>query len=444
MTNSGNDRKAPPGGPKRPAPAAPAAAPAKPQPPAPRVGGSAVGGAAAGRPLPQGARPLPPGARPQPPSRPLPPIEEAEPEAKTTAINLADLGLDSDEATVSVDADAIRAKASLRPAPPARPQPARPAPAAAEEVEEKTTAFRVEDLPPHEEEPKRPPQKTLLGHPAPKPGAAVRGAPAPAKRQETVALAKAPIAAAAAPDDGEATTAMNMDDMLARIETDNAPAEEEADEKTSALSLDDIASLEEGRAKMQRQAAAMAAGGARPAPAAAKPAPVRPAPAAKPAPAPVAIAEDERTMAVSLEDMPAPVRRAPAKAAPAARAPAPEPVEDDMVEVEEVAPPTKFKAKPAPGKAAPGAAKPGMKPAAKAAGGGKFRAPAASSADVPSGEGFVGAIRYALAYGGLEAQMEAGVIPQQDLDSGRKKQGFINLIIVGGSLAVLMTVFAFL
>ncbi len=149
-------------------------------------------------------------------------------------------------------------------------------------------------------------------------------------------------------------------------------------------------------------------------------------------------------MAISLEDMPAPVRRAPAKAAPVARAPEPEPIEDEVVAEEEVAPLPRAKAKSVAAKAPPAAAKAGARPAARPVGGGKSRAPVSDAGDVPSGEGFVGAIRYALAYGGLEAQMEAGVIPQQDLDPGRKKQGFVNLIIVGGAMAVLMTVFAFL
>lgn len=422
---SGNDKKGPPApGARRPAPQ-----------PGARPTGPTSGGAAARPPAPSTApapgrpnpapRPAPaaPNAlsgRPAPAPRPAPrPPEDLDADAKTTAFNLADMGLDQDESTVSVEASSIRPSAA-RPAPAPAPAPrpaARPAPQPVDE--EKTTAFNLADLPPEDDVRAAP--STFVGG-ASKPGAAVRGGAAPAKRNETLALAPSAVRA-------------------------RAPMPAPDEEKTSALSLDDIERIDAQPRPPQ------------------KPAALAPKAAGK---LPVQIEESERTMAVPLDDAIAAIDAAPQKKPVAARiAPkAAEPAEggdekttamteDDIARLEEMkrqklaakaaAAAAAAEGSPSGLRAAAGAQTPEVasppkaKPVAKAAAGGAKAA--FGKVDLAASEGFIGAVGYAFKHDALEQQMAEGKIAQAPLDSDKKTAGMRNLIIIGGALATLMVVF---
>ncbi|MBL8784143.1 MAG: hypothetical protein JNJ59_04495, partial [Deltaproteobacteria bacterium] len=315
-------------------------------------------------------------------------MEEADFDAKTSAINLADLGMLEDEATVSMDARALKAQAAK----------------AASFDEEKTSAFNVADLPPEDDEPKRAPQKTLLGHPAPKPGAAVRGGAAPVKRSETLALApqaaKQAIQSAQSRSsasvgfDEEKTSALSLDDIdkidalpakaAPKVAARSAAAVSFDDEKTSALSLDDIDKIDALPSK---------------------------APPAKPSAlkaAPKQIEESEKTMAVPLDDAIAAIDRGGPSRKPAAvasRGLADAGFQEEKTtamsldDIDAIVD--------APKKAAaPQAALPARAKAAQA------KAPAAKAADIPTGEGFLGSIAYVFQHDALEARMKAGKTPR--------------------------------
>ncbi|MCC6624851.1 MAG: hypothetical protein IT385_26615 [Deltaproteobacteria bacterium] len=414
---TGNDKKVPP--PRRPAPPGqPAGAAPRPAPPAaagarpaPTSGGAAaprsgpVSGGAARSPAP-GGRPAPPAARPAP--------QVAEAEDKTSAINLADLGMDepAEEKTMAIDQEAIKAQAAKLAA--ARAAKAAAAAAPPPDDSEKTTAFRVEDLPP-EDEPKRGPQKTLLGHPSPQrsPGAAVRGGAQPAKRQETLAIAPGSGKPTAYNDDADKTSALSLDDIEkidaapprpapaakapaaarpAAAPARSAPPPKAAppeDEKTTAFSLDDLDKID--RAPPPKKPAALAAK------------------------AVAQIEEGERTVAVPLDDAIAAIDKAPAptRAAAAAARAAAELEEDDAP------PPPRRQQAAAPAKAA--------RPAA---------ARAAASADAAMApDGFFGRIGYYFTADGRAARGEG------EVDAEAKAAGMRNLIIVGGAIGVLTLVF---
>ena len=380
---SGNDRKGPPP-PRRPAP------PGAPQ----RPSGPTTGGSAA-RPAPRPGAPAPRPAAPAPRPAPRAPVFEADADEKTSAINLADMGLDENDATVSVDGGALRARAAAR----------------AAVDEEKTTAFNVADLPP-DDEPKRPAQKTLLGHPAPKAtgGAAVRGGAAPVRRAETQAIAPSMTRGGA-----------------------RAPAPHFDDEKTSALSLDDIEKIDSGSASGRTDAASSRSARGFPPPQEEKTAAMslddidkidmRPTPQRGGGKAPAHIAQDEKTMAVSLDDIDR-IDAAPRRGGRAASAPELEAMQeekttamslDDIDKIE--ARPAAFskRADPAPSKA----------PArAKALGG-------------QTPDGFLGAIAYVFQ---ADARQERG----ERIDEAKKAAGLRNLIFVGGAAAALMLAIGFI
>gem|GEM_PF-2801318 len=412
MTSGNDDKKGPPA-PRRPAPPAPA-----------RPSGPTSGGAAARPPstVPNAARPNP-AARPAPaPGRPPRPPDDLDADAKTTAFNIADMGLDDDESTVSVEAEALKAKvpppraaapaqapARAAPAPAPAPRAAAPRAPEPEPDEERTTAFNIADLPPEDEV--RPNPSTLVSS---KPGAAVRGGAAPAKRNETLALA--PSAARAA---------------VQQAHQRSAPAAEPHEDKTVALSMDDVEKIEAMKAARIASKAAAAAGAPAPKPAAA-------------AKMPAHIDEGERTMAVSLDDAiaavdssppkkPSVVKSSQAAQAPAAKAARPVPVADqnekttamslddiDAIDALPARKPSAELAKKPPAKATPAKASP-------ARAGAKF--------DLGASEGFVGAIGYAFKHDALEAKSAAG------LDPARETAGLRNLIFVGGGLAALMLLF---
>jgi len=329
------------------------------------------------------------------------------------------MGLEDDDATASLEAAALKAKAH---APgPARPPARAPAP---EPDEERTTAFSIADLPPEDDV--RPTPSTLVSS---KPGAAVRGGAAPIKRNETLALA--PSAARAAVQQAQ-----------------RAPEPEFEDEKTAALSVDDIGKIE--AMKAARIAAKAAAAAAAQAPA--------PKPAAAPK-APAHIEENERTMAVSLDDAIAAVDSAPPKKpsvvkssqaahAPAAKGarPAPAAFEDEKtsaLSVDDIDKIEAMKAARIASKAAAtadaasrGAPVPAKAAAVKASG-----ARSLAKVDLAASEGFIGAIGYAFKHDALETQIEAGKIGRVELDPARKTAGMRNLIIVGGAVGALMLLF---
>jgi len=450
---SGNDKKGPP-----------APAPRRPAPPAPsRPSGPTSGGAAAARPAstaPGAGRPNP-GARPAP--APRPEMEDLDSDARTSAFNIADMGLDDDESTVSVAAEALKAKAPppraaapapVRAAAPAPVRAAAPAPRAPapEPEDERTTAFSIADLPPEDEV--RPNPSTLVSS---KPGAAVRGGAAPAKRNETLALAPSAARAvvqqakAAAPIDEDKTTAFSMDDVgkieamkAARIAAKAAvaaPAPIDED-KTTAFSMDDVGKIE----AMKAARIAAKAGVASPSPA--------PRPAA--APKPLAhIEENERTMAVSLDDAIAAVDSSPprkpsvvkssqaaaqaaASQSPIPKATRPAPVVDqderttamslDDIDAIDALPPRKAAAEaPAKGKTLPAKSSPAKAKGARSV-----------QVDLAASEGFIGDIGYAFKHDALEAQGSSA------LDPDRKSAGMRKLIIVGGGLGALMLLFGIL
>ncbi|MFO0748991.1 MAG: hypothetical protein U1F43_25495 [Myxococcota bacterium] len=401
---------------------------------------------------------MPPGGRPQPPAAKAPVVQEAGAEDKTSAINLADFGLaGEDESTVSVDANTIRAKAAARSAP-------------APEDSEKTTAFRVDDLPPEDDATARGPQKTLLGHPVPRPGAAVRGGAPPVKRQETLAIAPAGRQAAAAvpqDEDQDKTSALSLDDVE-RIDAAPAPAKPaprpaapapaparpapkpapapvpqyEDQDKTSALSLDDIDKID---ALPARSAAPVA----------------KPLPKAAPAPA---AEENEKTTAFSLDDLDQ-IDSAPPPKKPAAVAAKKQIIEesektmavplDDAIAAIDAAPPARaqqakraaaaaqaaqaLEDDDAPPPARRSAAAPAQKRASAGKGGGGGAAAALASFDAAGG--FLGNIGYFLTYEGNKAKMDAGLAPQQELDEGARAAGMRNFIILTGAIGALMLVF---
>jgi hypothetical protein len=405
---SGNDKKGPPG---RPVPQRPA--------------GPATGGAA-GRPAPRPAPP-PAGGRPLPAAPPRPAASYSADEDKTSALDISSLGLDADESTVAADGAGLRARAAAMPA-----------------DDEKTTAFNLADLPP-DDEPRRSAQKTLLGYPGQRGGPPVRGG----------ASAPAPRPAAPPAFEEEKTQAMSVAD-IAKIDAlpprpakPAPPAFEE--EKTTAMSIADIAKIDD---LPPRPAAKPPATPARPQaapPPPRAPAPARPAqiaeeertmavnlddfarhdagrPGARPAAQPV---DDERTMAVNLEDMrpKEPPRKPAAIAKASAQAPAPRAAAvaevsdekttamslDDLEKLDTLMPRRRAEA------AAPA----------------RSEAPAAGTAgpEMADGEGFAGSIAYALQHDAVEAKGSGA-----RLDAGRKAAGMRNLIIVGAAIAIVITV----
>lgn len=297
------DGKVPP--PRRPAMSGGAAS----RPPAPTPGGRPATALVGSRPAP--ARPAPA------------PAFEPEDDAKTQAFSIADMGLDDDG-------------------------------------DEKTTAFNFSDLPPEDAPSQgRQPQRTLVGHPvspsvrpAPVRSAPVRSAAPPAPSR--------PAPAAAAPAQDEATVAMNVDAMLAAMDDDG-------DEKTSAMSLDEIEQLEASKkARM----------------------------VAKATPSADLIGANDKTHAVTVAD----VRDAFA-------APAPKPA--------------------APKATATAASAPGSKS-------GKF--------EVPSKDGFFGAIQYFFSFHAIKARADRGEIPRSAVDSAAAQKGLINTAVIGGGILVLTLV----
>lgn len=172
-----------PNPPRRPPTAGGAAS--RPAPAAPAVGG---------RPAP--ARPAP--VRSAPPQRPSAPAFEDPDDEKTAAFNIDDMGLGDDD--------------------------------------EKTAAFSISDLPLEDAPPVRQPQRTLVGHPILPKASAPRAAPVRSVPERAVTGRPTPFAELSSQD--EATQAMNVDEMLAAIDD-----HDDNDEKTSALSLDDIQQL---------------------------------------------------------------------------------------------------------------------------------------------------------------------------------------------------------
>lgn len=381
---SGNDKKGPP--PRRPAP--PPGAPTRPA--GPTTGGSAA------RPAPRPAAPAPaaPARGPAPAPRPAPraPVMEADADEKTSAINLADMGLEEDEATVSVSSAALKARAATRPAPDY-------------DSDEKTTAFNVADLPPEDDahDAKRPAQKTLLGHPAPKAtgGAAVRGGAAPVRRAETQAIAPSmsrPAPKAPAPHyDDEKTSALSLDDI---DKIDAAPARPAAkfapppqEEKTMAMSLDEINKID-----------------------------VRPTPQKGQKGAPTHLGQDEKTMAVSLDDIDK-IDAAPRRAAARVQ----EVAQDEKTTAMSLDDIDKIDAAPRPATFSKRADAP------------KAQAPQRARAGAPAQtpDGFLGNIAYLFQADARKARGEA-------VDDGKKAAGLRNLIAVGGAAAVLMVVIGFI
>jgi len=330
-----------------------------------------------------------------------------EAEDKTSAISLADLGLlGEDDATVSVDSSAIKARIAQQAA-------------EAEDDSEKTSAFNVADLPPEDDAP-RGPQKTLLGHPAPRPGAAVRGGAAPQKRQETLAIAPASMrTAATAYEDADKTSALSLDDIekidqltapkpapapapAARAPARPAPkpaaaVDEDEFEKTTAFALDDLDQLAA-------------------------------APAPKKGSAKAAVVEEEydeeKTVAVIDEDAIAAMRAKNMAAQRAKRA-----AEAAVAEVEvDEAPPAK--------KGKELGFKKAATPAKKVASGGMQLPMSMDAAD-----GFFGSIGHFLAYDGIVAKQNAGLPIDVEPDPDKKAAGLRNIILVGGVLIALMVVF---
>ncbi|TNF23798.1 MAG: hypothetical protein EP329_26660, partial [Deltaproteobacteria bacterium] len=201
-----------------------------------------------------GRRPAPrrPSGGQRPPTRPVagrpsrePDPEPAGDEDATQAFNIADFDFDSpdyvneDESTVSVDSAALRARASRAAAP------------AADEGEA-TVAMQIpQDL--LDDGPKAS-RNTIVGHPgvSPRTAGAVRGGAKAPRRNETLAMDARNVRAAAAAmaadddDDGESTQAMNVDDMLAKIDMGGPPArsaqlaDDDDGESTQALNVDDM------------------------------------------------------------------------------------------------------------------------------------------------------------------------------------------------------------
>ncbi len=382
---SGNDKKGPPP-PRRPAPVG-----APQRPAGPTTGGSAA------RPAPRPG--VAPPARPAAPApRPAPRPMEAEADEKTSAISLADFGLGEDEATVSVDSAAIKARAAAK--------------AVIDDGEERTQAFNVADLPP-DDEPKRAPQKTLLGHPAPKPGAAVRGGAAPVKRADTLAIAPPSRprpqfsgAAAGPAADDEKTSAISLDD-IGRI--DAAPARPAPsfggkaspppqEERTMAMSLDDVDKID-----------------------------MRPTPQRGGAKKPAQLEQDEKTQAVSLDDIDridAAPKRASARIPSRAELDAMQEEKTTAMSLDDV---DKIDANLAKRKAE------AQVPAGKVPARANKAAAAMSSlsASSASADGFLGDIGYLFKADALAAKGLA-------VDDSKKSAGLRNLIISGGIVAALM------
>lgn len=284
----------------------------------PTAGGSAsrpTAPPAGGRPAPAG-RPAP--VRPAAPPRPAAPApEELEDDAKTQAFNIADMGLDDDD--------------------------------------EKTAAFNIDDLPLDDAPPARQPQRTLVGHPvSPK---AARPAPtrsAPVRSAPVRSGSAAPAAPAEATPD-EATQAMDMSAMLAAVDDDG-------DEKTAAISLDEIQAMNAVAARPRGKAAEAAD----------------------------LIGANDKTLAMQL-DKP----------------------------IEELAAPS------APPKAA--AAKVG-------------KAANAASTEVPSADGLMGSIAYFFQSGAIRARVERGELPKSAYDEAAAKKGLVNTAIIGGGVLALTLV----
>ncbi|MFT7580365.1 MAG: hypothetical protein ACI9MR_002034 [Myxococcota bacterium] len=202
------------------------------------------------RPAPQ----RPASRRAAPPRRPAAPAPEdeefIEDEEKTQAINLADFNaafIDDGDNTASAQPAALNARAA---------QKAAAAQAEAdeddEEDEDKTVAMQLPEGfldAATAAAARKQSNRTLLGHPGlgPRGGGAVRGAGAATpNRNQTLAMDTGAIRAAATlgpsddDDDDESTQAINVDDMLAKID---AHAEDEADdESTQAMNVDDMLS----------------------------------------------------------------------------------------------------------------------------------------------------------------------------------------------------------
>jgi hypothetical protein len=323
---------------------------------------------------------------------------EADADEKTSAINLADMGLNEDEATVSVDSGAIRARAAAK------------APVH-DDGDEKTSAFNIADLPPEhaQEEIKRQPQKTLLGHPAPRTGSApVRGgaAPAPAPRRPDV-QAVAPASARPAPRapaphyDDEKTSALSLDDI---DKIDAAPARPAAkaspppqEERTMAMSLDDVDKID-----------------------------MRPTPQRGAKQAPAQIAQDEKTMAVSLDDIDK-IDAAPRRAAGRAAAPVLSAQEErtTAMSLDDI---DKIDSNLAKRKADAAVKAPAGKVPQRAM-------PGRAASQTP--DGFLGSIAY-------QFQADARAARGEAVDESKNAAGLRNLIIVGGAAAALMLVIGFI
>ena len=240
-------------------------------------------------------RPAPPPGRPAPKARPVDEDNE-----KTNAINLADMNLDDlDEAPVPA-ASAPSRGAPAKPSPPTKKLGSK---SFDEEDNEKTNAINLADVNLDDLDempaprPAAPAARPQPGRAAPAPQPAPRPAPAPAARPQPGRPAPRQLA------DDERTGAVSHEEveraMAAPPKRPAPPPADEGEEKTSAISMDEIdasAALERARAKL----AAAKAGATSPRPTAS------PAPAPRPA-APAPRVEEpptyEKTMAVSMDDI---------------------------------------------------------------------------------------------------------------------------------------------
>ncbi|PKN55788.1 MAG: hypothetical protein CVU56_19445 [Deltaproteobacteria bacterium HGW-Deltaproteobacteria-14] len=344
-----------------------------------------------------------------------------------------------DDATVSVDAAELRARSSRAAAPP-------------DDDGESTVAMQI----PQEllDENAKGAKRTIMGHPgiSPRTANAVRGgAPLP-RRNETLAMDSASVQRAAAAratasdDDDESTMAMNVDDMLAKIDDRPAPRRSAApapadddDESTMAMNVDDmLAEIDD-----------------RPAP---RSAPARSAPPARRA-APVEEEENESTMAVDMDAM---LRDIDGGAAPRAAGGDDDDEKTQAMDIGEIE-----MARPRPARPAPAPAPKAVAAVAAPVAAVATAAVIGGVAPAPDPSGLFGPVCYALSFDGRRVQLDeqlaalseelqagSGGRPRTDLarlkqqyeaeraalDPAAAKRGWITLGAVGGAAFVLFLV----
>ncbi len=379
------------------------------------------------RPVTGSSRRPPPRRRPA--ARPAPQPEQLDDEDRTQALNLADFAgiegapqfVDDDDRTVSVDAAAIRARVAA---------------SALGDEGEATVAMQLpEGL--LDEDPVGG-SKTLVGFPrmSSRTSNAVRGARA-APARETLAmdgkavraaiqatakqrgLAAQRRAPAATDDEGEATVAMNVDDMLSQIDGGAAAPGDDEGEATMAMNVDSMLSQIDDSG-----------------------------------PADAGEGEDERTMAVDVNAMLEEIEDgAPVDDGDAARAGN----LDDMI--------GQLDAPPRPAPAAEDPADDGAPDWVAAAAAAAAPAPAdgavGSLGSAPSTEGLFGAMAYALSYDGRRSEIDAGLAAIDEgtadaslraeyeaaraaLDPAAMKQGWIMFGALCGAVTVLFLVLGLL